>query len=117
MSNVNEGFDKLTVQQFRRDFGDIVKELEKKYGVRIDLGNIRFNNYELRSKLTATKSNDGKRYEVSDFRVGDVVFIDHKKIDPITTFEILKINKKNVKVRNRDNNELFNVSPSFLRKH
>lgn len=117
MSNVKENFDKLSVKLFRIDFQKSVKELEEKYGVKVNLGNIRFNDYELRSKLTATKTSDVKRYEISDYRVGDVVFIDHKKVDPITTFEILKINRKNVKVRNRDNSSVYNVSPSFLRKN
>jgi hypothetical protein len=117
MSNVKENFDKLSVKLFRIDFQKSVKELEEKYGVKVNLGNIRFNDYELRSKLTATKTSDVKRFEISDYRVGDVVFIDHKKVDPITTFEILKINRKNVKVRNRDNSSVYNVSPSFLRKN
>jgi len=117
MSNVKENFDKLSAKLFRIDFQKSVKELEEKYGVKVNLGNIRFNDYELRSKLTATKTSDVKRYEIIDFRVGDVVFIDHKKVDPITTFEILKINRKNVKVRNRDNSSVYNVSPSFLRKN
>ena len=117
MSNVKENFDKLAVKLFRIDFEKSVKKLEEKYGVRIGLGTITFNDYELRSKLTATKGKSVERYGVGDFKVGAVVFIDHKKINPITTFEILKINRKNVKVRNRDNSSVYNVSPIFLRKH
>ena len=39
------------------------------------------------------------RQEVKDkFRVGDVVGIDHKKIDPKLNFRVTKINSKNIKV-------------------
>ena len=46
----------------------------------------------------------------------DVVFINHKKIANTRTFEILKINNKNIKVRDRDDNSLLTVSPSLLSK-
>ena len=46
--------DRKGLQQFREDFDKAVEKMEKKYGMSIDLGNIRFNGTELRSKLTAT---------------------------------------------------------------
>ena len=33
------------------------------------------------------------------FRVGDMVGIDHKKINPNDTFKVIKINSKNIKVQ------------------
>ena len=50
----------------------------------------------------------------SSFRVGDIVGIDHKKIDPNKTFRITKINNKNIKVSGDDGS--YTVSPSLLVK-
>ena len=82
--------NKQKVKSFRGDFEKAVAQLEKDY-----------------APIKSSKD---------DFNVGDVVFIMHKKIDPIKTFEIIKINNKNIKVRDRDNNQMINVSPSLLKK-
>ena len=61
-------------------------------------------------------------YDVkSSFKVGDVVGIDHKKIDPKRNFRILKINNKNIKVQASDVaagrvGGMFTVSPNLLVK-
>jgi len=52
----------------------------------------------------------------SSFRVGDVVTIVHKKMDPSKIFRITKINSKNIKVVENDGFGRFNVSPSLLKK-
>ena len=38
----------------------------------------------------------------SSFRVGDIVGINHKKIDPKQNFRVIKINSKNIKVQASD---------------
>ena len=48
------------------------------------------------------------------FRVGDMVGIDHKKINPNDTFKITKINSKNIKVQG--DNGSYTVAPSLLVK-
>ena len=53
------------------------------------------------------------------FRVGDIVSIDHKKIDPNQNFRIIKINNKNIKVQASDVGDgriggIYTVSPSLL---
>ncbi len=54
-------------------------------------------------------------YEIKDsFRVGDIVGINHKKIDPKQNFRITKINNKNIKVSG--DNGSYTVSPSLLVK-
>ena len=108
--------NKQKVVEFRTDFILAVKQLEEKYGVFINLGNISFNANELRAKMIAKVGDAPVKSSKDDFSVGDIVFIVHKKVDPIKTFEIIKINAKNIKVRDRDNNQMINVSPSLLKK-
>ena len=48
------------------------------------------------------------------FRVGDMVGIDHKKINPNYTFRVNKINSKNIKVQG--DNGSYTVAPSLLVK-
>ncbi len=53
------------------------------------------------------------------FRVGDIVGIDHKKIDPKQNFKVIKINSKNIKVQASDvgNGRVggqYTVSPSLV---
>ena len=55
------------------------------------------------------------------FKVGDIVGIDHKKVNPKDTFTIIKINSKMIKVekRNVSNGRVgaqMRVSPSLLVK-
>ena len=53
----------------------------------------------------------------SEFRVGDIVSINHKKMDPSKTFRIIKINNKNIKVvSTSDRFDIYTVSPSLLIK-
>ena len=57
----------------------------------------------------------------SSFRVGDIVGIDHKKIDPKQNFRIIKINNKNIKVQASDVGDgriggMYTVAPSLLVK-
>ena len=48
------------------------------------------------------------------FRVGDMVGIDHKKINPNDTFRVIKINSKNIKVQGDGGS--YTVAPSLLVK-
>ena len=57
----------------------------------------------------------------ASFRIGDIVGIDHKKIDPKQNFRIIKINNKNIKVQASDVGDgriggMYTVSPSLLVK-
>ena len=53
----------------------------------------------------------------SEFRVGDIVSINHKKMDPSKTFRITKINNKNIKVvSTSDRFNMYTVSPNLLVK-
>ena len=108
--------DKQKAKEFRVEFGKAVEQLEKDFGVAIELGPISFNASELRAKLTAKVGEAKPKLTSKDFQVGDIVFIDHKKVDNTRTFEIIKINAKNIKVRDRNDNSLIVVAPSLLYK-
>ena len=55
----------------------------------------------------------------TSFSIGDIVGINHKKIDPKQNFRIIKINNKNIKVQASDVGDgriggMYTVSPSLL---
>jgi len=63
------------------------------------------------------------RHDVKEsFKVGDIVGIDHKKVNPKDTFTIIKINSKMIKVEKRNVGGTgrvgaqMRVSPSLLVK-
>lgn len=107
---------KTEVQNFRVDFDQAVRTLEEKYGVTIKLGTIRYDANELRAKMTATKGERGETFTKDDFKVGDTVKINHKKVDPKEQFRIVKINQKNIKVQKINGLGQYTVSPSLLVK-
>tara|TARA_R110001632_G_scaffold135033_1_gene250527 strand:- start:21 stop:371 length:351 start_codon:yes stop_codon:yes gene_type:complete len=114
-------FNKQNVREFRSDFQQAVAQLEKDYGVNISLGNISFNGEELRSKMTAQKGAKVASASKDDFNIGDVVGINHKKIDKADEFKITKINSKSItvekiKVANGRVGAIMRVSPSLLVK-
>ena len=88
-------FNKQNVREFRSDFQQAVAQLEKDYGVNISLGNISFNGQELRSKMTAQKGEQIIRAKKYDFQVGDIVGINHKKVNKNDEFKINKISHLN----------------------
>ena len=108
------------VQTFRDDFEKAVAQLEKDYGVTISLGTIRFDSNELRAKMIARVGEDTPRASKEDFQVGDIVKINHKKINPNDQFRIEKINSKNIKVKGLDGlgarDRILSVSPGLLVK-
>lgn len=106
--------NKEKVVKFRGDFEKAVAQLEKEYGVNISLGNISYNSNELRTKMTVKVGDKVTKPTKDDFRVGDVVGINHKKVNPNDEFTIVKINNKNIKVKGIRG--LVNVSPSLLIK-
>ncbi len=118
MSNVKKGFDKVTVGLFRNDFQKAVQELEAKYGVNISLGTLTYDEGEVRGKMTAKKG-DKKlvKPQIHEFKIGDIVSINHKSVNPNLQFKIVKKNRKTVKVQNINNKfNIFKVSPGLLVK-
>ena len=118
MSNVKKGFDKTTVGQFRVDFQNAIAGLEAKYGVNISLGTLTYDEGEVRGKMIARKG-DKKlvKATINEFKIGDIVTIDHKTVDPKRQYRVIKINKKSMKVINLNNKfNIVKVSPGLLVK-
>ena len=118
MSNVKKGFDKTTVGQFRVDFQNAIAGLEAKYGVNISLGTLTYDEGEVRGKMTAKKG-DKKlvKPQIFEFKIGDVVTINHKTVNPNLQFKIVKKNRKTIKVQNLNNKfNIVKVSPGLLVK-
>ena len=112
--------NKQKVKGFRSDFEKVVAQLEKDYGVTISLGTIRFDSQELRAKMTAKVGDAPVRASKDDFQSGDVVGINHKKVNPNDEFRIYKINSKNIGVEKIIGDgrigAQMRVSPSLLVK-
>jgi hypothetical protein len=104
------------VQQFRTDFQKAVAQLEEQYGVNISLGTIRFDQDGLRATMKAEKGEKIERLGKDDFKVGDIVGINHKKVNPKDQFRIIKIMTKNIKVERLNGMGLIKVAPSLLVK-
>jgi hypothetical protein len=102
------------VRKFRDDFQSSVANLEKQYGVNISLGTINYDLDGLSVKMKAEKGEKVERLSKSDFRVGDIVGINHKKVNKNDEYEIVKINNKNIKVVG--DKGYINVSPGLLVK-
>ena len=65
----------------------------------------------------AIRMSEIKNEVKNSFRVGDIVGIDHKKINPSDNFRITKINNKNIKVvSSSDFLKEYTVSPGLLIK-
>ena len=112
---------KQEVQTFRGDFQKAVAQLEEQYGVNISLGTIRFDVNGLSAKMKAEKGEKIIRATKNDFKVGDIVTVNHKKVNPTQEFEVVKINAKNIKVKAINVGAgkvggLFTVTPSLLIK-
>ena len=105
---------KQKIQEFRGEFQKSVAQLEKDFGVVISLGTISFNADELRAKMTARVGDSTQISSRNDFNVGNIVTINHKKVNPNDQFTILKINSKNIKVSELEGYAMMTVSPSLL---
>jgi hypothetical protein len=65
----------------------------------------------------AIRMSEIKNEVKNSFRIGDIVGIDHKKINPSDNFRITKINNKNIKVvSSSDFLKEYTVSPGLLIK-
>lgn len=109
-------FDKQKVKNFRDDFQTAIFGLEKMYGVQISLGTIRFDENHLRTKMTVQVGEPSQKVQKDELKVGDIVNIIHKKVDPTKEFKVIKIMQKNIKVQDVDGFQQIRVSPSLLKK-
>ena len=103
------------VKNFRSDFQNAVTELQKKYGVNISTGAIRYSDSELRFKVTARKGKVTPKLIKEAFQVGDKVKINHKSANG-KEWLIEKIMTKNIRVSEIGGFGIVRVSPSLLEK-
>tara|TARA_R110000851_G_scaffold37986_4_gene97742 strand:+ start:5257 stop:5598 length:342 start_codon:yes stop_codon:yes gene_type:complete len=110
-------FQTTNVKTFRQDFQSAIAKLEKQYDCKINLGNIRFNANELRSKLTATTTTGIiKSHTVSEtYSIGQDVKIAHRKCIG-ETYTIVKKLRKNWVLLNHTTNTRVRVNPSLITK-
>ena len=109
---------KLQLYNLEMIFKNAIAELEKKYKVNISLGTLTYDGGEVRGKMIARKG-DKKLVgsTINEFKVGDIVTINHKTVDPKIQFRIVKKNKKTLKVQNLNNKfNVVKVSPGLLVK-
>jgi len=104
------------VKNFRNDFQNAVETLQKKYGVNISTGTIRYTDSELRFKVTARKGEVTNKLSKDNLQVGDIVSINHKKVPSSKRFEVIKVMTKNIKVREVGGYQQYTVSPHLLKK-
>jgi len=109
-------FNRQNVKEFRDDFQTVVAKLEKQYGIQISLGTIRFDQNELRAKMIAQVGKPSQKVQKDELKVGDIVNIIHRKMDPTKEFKVIKIMQKNIKVQSMDGFDQIRVSPSLLKK-
>ena len=108
------------VKNFRSDFQNAVAQLQKKYGVNINAGTIRYTDSELRFKVTARKGKVIPKLTKEAFKVGDTVKINHKSAIG-KQFRVEKIMTKNIRVTEINPPKgriagMVRVSPSLLEK-
>ena len=108
------------VKNFRNDFKNAVAELQKKYGVNINAGTIRYSDSELRFKVTARKGKVTPKLTKEAFQVGDKVKINHKSANG-KEWLVEKIMTKNIRVTEINPPKgriagMVRVSPSLLEK-
>ena len=115
-NTLKSNFEKQQVIQFRKDFQEAIQGLEKKYGCNISLGTLRYDSNEVRGKMTAVKGKTlAEKISEIRFKVGETVKVNHKKVDPESRFTILKINKKSIRIQNKNNVfHTIKLSPRLL---
>lgn len=124
-------FQKTELNLFRKDFAEAVKDLEKKYGVKLELHNISYSDIEFHTKLTATKVGETgevveKKMSASEFswlkellgfkgNLGDS-YTDYKGI----TYTVYKLDPKKPKycvILKASNGKTYKSSADMVNMH
>lgn len=67
-------FDSKNFKAFRNDFFEAVKDLEKKYGVKISMGNISYDEFSFTTKLTVVNGASEQDAEKAKFNSDVVIY-------------------------------------------
>jgi len=104
----------IDLKAFQKDFRLALEEVEAKYNVSLNMGTITYNDTELRFKVVGTIGGTKvSKPQEGNFKVGDKVGIDHKKINPTQVFIVTKVNRETVQVKD-DRGKLYKVTASLL---
>jgi hypothetical protein len=57
----------VNLNNFRNDFAKAMEELEKKYGVKVEMGRISYNEHEFSTKLNVTNATNDEELEKTKF--------------------------------------------------
>jgi hypothetical protein len=105
------------IKNIKADFDKMIIEFATKNKINVSTGNITFNDVEMRFKITMSSKSVKTTVPTpsSDFKVGDYVTVNHIKINKSDIFEVIKVNRKKIKIKD-GSGQVFIVSPSILAK-
>jgi hypothetical protein len=105
------------IKNIKADFDKMIIEFATKNKINVSTGNITFNDVEMRFKITMSSKSVKTTVSTpsSDFKVGDYVTVNHTKINKSDIFEVIKVNRKKIKIKD-GSGQVFIVSPSILVK-
>jgi hypothetical protein len=98
-NNLNKSYDKARSKNIQRRFPESSCSIRRAVWCKHFIRYYRFDVNGLSAKMKAEKGEKIVRATKDDFKVGDIVGINHKKVNPNDEFEIIKINNKNIKVK------------------
>jgi hypothetical protein len=108
---------KNIAEQFRKDVEANFKELEKKYGIRLRLGTIRYDFHSFTATVSADvrdeKLKPAEGLTMVDLHVGQKVGIDHPK-NKGQVFEIIKKNRTKVQMKDSRTGQMWTCPPEML---
>lgn len=106
--------DKKT-NQFLDDFYKLVKKIEQKHQMVIKFEGIKYQGSTIKATMTCEQGQPLPYYTKEDFTIGEKVNIIHSDVNPKEVYEILKINKVNIKLQNKKGKEYL-AHPQWLQK-
>ena len=112
-------FNKQQVQDFRTEFMKLAQELADKYEVDINLGNIRYGDDEMRTKMTVSVRHEGvvvtdpKKFNFPP-TIGELVGINHASISKSNRYKVIRVNRVNIVVEDLKTNERISVNKTII---
>ena len=109
-------FNDKKVNLFLDDYFKTLKKIEEKHQMVITLDNIQYRDGEIKATLLCKAGQPLPYYTRNDFTVGEMVTVIHKDIQADKIFEIVRINKVNIKIYNNLEGTSYSVPPQWLQK-
>ena len=105
------------IKNIKAEFDKMLDSFATKHVLKIQTGNIIFNDVNMRFKITMTDAFAAPKVSKPSegFSAGDFVTVNHNKVNKSDIFEVIKVNSKNIKIKD-GSGQIFIVSPSILVK-